>query len=206
LGLIPLLSPYIYGKKGWALYEDIKLLMPSLAKGRKAYQANGLGTAQSNITSGASGSAQGSVRDIEDPVMDKGLATENGELAEVLVIATGSSSTAGIVSNDVGESNNIDKPTSEVFPPTSPPLSPSIASKQRFLAVGNTSDSLTLQSQSQPSSSHLSSSHTSSTSSSAKRGWMTGAIALTSIGHGIADLNTSYQRGLELDEAWHLDR
>ena len=31
------------------------------------------------------------------------------------------------------------------------------------------------------------------------------AIALTSIGHGIADLSASYQRGLKLDEARHVD-
>ena len=39
--------------------------------------------------------------------------------------------------------------------------------------------------------------------SSSKRGRMTGAIALTTIGHGITDLNASYCKGLEQEEARH---
>lgn len=168
--------------------------MPNLAKGKKAYQANGIGPGEPAI----SGST------------------------EAPAIAMGSSGDVGMVPRNSSEHNNLDDLTEHDNldnstcepqpPPTSPPPSESSlsmnTSKRRFSAVENPSNTSTVRSLSQPSraESHPSTSHASSASTSAKRGRLTGAIALTSIGHGIADLNASYRRGLELDEARHLDR
>jgi len=76
-----------------------------------------------------------------------------------------------------------------------PPLSsPSIISKYRFSALE--SDSLPTTT---PGGSTLISHASSSTSS--KREQITGAIALTNIGHGFADYNSIYRRDVEQREA-----
>lgn len=206
----------LYGEKGWSLYDNVKLLMPSLAKGKKAYQANGLnpgvatstqagGSVQGNhdVTPSTGGSAQGSAGSAGDPVAGGASVAEHGDppISTGVPAASVTCGNVDMVSGDASEHNDVNDLAGQP-PPTSPPPSPSIASKRRFSVAENTSDTVTVRSQSQPSSSHVST----STSTSAKRGRMTGAIALTSIGHGIADLSASYRRGLELDEARHVDR
>lgn len=49
-------------------------------------------------------------------------------------------------------------------------------------------------------------SHIPSAPSTSRRGTMAGAIALTTIGHGLADIGSSYCKGVELADARHHDR
>jgi hypothetical protein len=107
--------------------------------------------------------------------------------------------TYGIVEEDRGhdgggESLGHDKPDDNV-PPTLPPPSPSVASKRQFsvLHSGSVNDMET----SRTATSKINSSHSTPLTSNSKRERMTGAIALTTIGHGLADLNSSYCKALE---------
>lgn len=151
-------------EKGWNLYEDVKLLMPSLAKGRYAYQANGLGQQTSPTTTTPTHTHTGESLEHDD--------------------------------NDILS--------------TSPPPSPSIGSKRTFTALDSESvievDTAAIKYLPRVSSSRMASSSTPSTSTTSKRGRLTGAIALTTIGHGIVDLGASIRQGLVDKDSRHQDR
>jgi hypothetical protein len=197
--------------------------MPSLAKGKYAYQGNGLGVQRTLGNAGTD--ALGDKFTATTPtLLDKGHIVAPGEEVGMAMVNEGHDiEPGGGVDPDRGVSLEHGRPT---IPPTSLLPSP-LSSKRRFSVLDsvNAGDSATVkffprasssrQSSSRHSSSRLSSSRLSSphdslsipsTSGSAKRGRMSGTVALTTIGHGIIDLSTSYRKALDDKEARHQDR
>jgi hypothetical protein len=86
------------------------------------------------------------------------------------------------------------------FPPTSAPPSPSVATKRRFSFLERGDSDIATPSL--PNTSSAPSTHP-STSSVSKRGRVSGAVALTSIGHSITGFTSVYRQGIELEQARH---
>jgi hypothetical protein len=158
--------------------------MPSGAKGKNVYQGS-TAAQQLQSTSMAERSSAGHAAP-SDTLVGNMEGTEGSVDIEGFNAATG----------DLDEDGDVNP-----APPTSPPASPfTSASKRRFSALdGNVSASSVAAT---PTSRSL----ISSSSGSAKRGRITGAIALTTIGHGLAGLNTLYRTGLEQEDARHRQR
>jgi hypothetical protein len=159
-------------ENGWIHYEDMKSLIPSLAKGKFAYQANGLGVEKMTITT---------------PSHTSGNETTDNPHPEDESMTTTPNNTS----------------------PTSLPSRSSFASnKRRFSAlesgslVEDTNDISSIKSLSP----FTPSGSTPSSSTISKRGRMTGASGMHSIGHSLMDIGVSYRKGLESKEIRHQER
>ena len=201
--------------KGWPLYDVVKQLMPGGAKGKKVYQgrkatdpstssmvlpggaavaapANASTVRQSDGNGDTSGEYNAGRASAGEHDVSGDMAGESGAGHESAVGTANGRSGEPILDGDNDDNHNV--------APTSPPPSSSITSKCRFSAAvedaHTTSSSHVTSSQNTGTASHTS-------SGSAKRGQMTGAIAITTLGHGLADLTSTYCKGLEEEQLQH---
>jgi hypothetical protein len=159
------------------LYDNVYQLMPSGAKGRYAYQGS---LAVPTIKS----------RDVGHTGGEPSGGEPSGTLqSDIVTGEIGDAITSGNPSSDNGD---------DIYgPPTSPPPTPS-PSKRRFSAL----ESVDSSSQSIEASGSLSAPSGMSARSaplSAKRGKMTGAVALSTIGHQMSHLNDLLFQEMELN-------
>jgi hypothetical protein len=169
----PRAQPY---EKGWIHYEDVKSLIPSLAKGKFAYQANGLGVEKMTITthSHISGNETTGNETTDNPHPEESMTTTPNNTSP-----TSLPSHSSFASNkrpfSVLESGSLVEDINDIS---------SIKSLSPFTPSGSS-----------PSSSTIS-----------KRGRMTGASGMHSIGHSLMDIGVSYRKGLESKEIRHQER
>jgi hypothetical protein len=184
--------------------------MPSSAKGRNVYQGS---TAVLTASEGAGPADPRRTLDnqLENNVSEE--AVEESDQIDMPVenVDMGEGSSTAVGRSGRSDVEGVDDDDEDNAPATSPPPSPSIASKRRFSAIDSETVSTSRDSDMlSPSASArvtpTSRSLVSSNSSSSKRGRVTGAIALANIGHNFADFNTMYRVSLDRQEARHQQR
>jgi hypothetical protein len=104
---------------------------------------------------------------------------------------------AAVVAGDI---DGFDNDLANDIPPTSPPPSPSVATKRRFSTVDGATAS------GSGGDSDITSLVQNSSSSTSKRGRVSGAVALTSIGHSLTGFASVYRKGIEMQQARHEER
>jgi hypothetical protein len=189
--------------------------MPSGAKGKNAFQAGSIHAASIGGSAATSAGPAGPSHILHGPLEDGTLAQTGNTVGEPMqsmhdsdqeyvVVGEGSSTMVGgsgwSQARNAGEEINNNEEKSEdghdAVPPTSPPPSPSLASKRRFSAIDL--ESVSVSAGNTPTSRSLN-----TDSSISKRGRTTGPGALASIGRGLADFNSIFRSSLDQREARH---
>jgi len=174
--------------------------MPSGTKGKNVYQASTAMVQQVqsvhvSVSADAGGAALGAALSIQPETPFDAMRGGNVNVCEGSSTDCATVVGGGTGNMQVDEDEDLEDDHNAPPPPTSPP--PSIISKRRFSALDleTTSEKMA----SPPTSSGVtpaSQSHGSTNSGSSKQGQVTGAIALTNIGHGFADFNSIYRMDL----------